>query len=257
MKRLTIAFLGPCHTSGYPGVPPDATFLEVARKAVEARRPDLKLDLLIEPVMHPAEFPRGVANVIARKAHIVVLEIVGWMAIHGRQSVDLTSLPRGVRGAYGRARHFRSVGRHLLRKIPHGPELVSKVSTSVVSLASGVLSPLLPRLPRATMGDYETLVDEAIVALKAVPGVSIVIQGPGELNPDLKGRFLATDAVERYKEVDAMARRLAEKHAALFIDRWSTITPKFYRPGNVRPTQAGHELWGHLLGEKLLAEGLV
>jgi hypothetical protein len=84
-----------------------------------------------------------------------------------------------------------------------------------------------------------------------------VVQGPGAPNLDLPSRGLATNAVERYRSVEQLARRAAEQHGALYVDRWDTVSPGFFLPGSIRPSAQAHTMWGHLLAEQLLAAGMV
>jgi hypothetical protein len=73
----------------------------------------------------------------------------------------------------------------------------------------------------------------------------------------LDSKKIASDALQRYRAVLAMARRLAAAHNALFVDRWDTVAGNFYLPGSARPTTSGHSVWGHLLADELLRAGVV
>ncbi|HEX7709124.1 MAG TPA: hypothetical protein VF701_21890 [Thermoanaerobaculia bacterium] len=256
MPNVTIAFLGQCHTTGYDGVPPQSTFLEVARRAIAARRPEVTIDYVIESVPHPADFAGALGTALRSNPSVVVLEIVGWLAVTGARSVDLSRLPPHVRGAYARLRHFRTVARQMVAGFPIVANLVDQVNVTAAQVARSPLGDILPRLPRATIEEYEQLVNEALAPLTERPGISVVIQGPGEMNQSLSWNT-SPDVIERYRQVDAMARRIAEKHAALFIDRWASTTSAFYQPGGVRPSIEGHMIWGHLLADELLDAGLV
>jgi hypothetical protein len=68
---------------------------------------------------------------------------------------------------------------------------------------------------------------------------------------------LASDAIERYRAVEAMARRVASANDVLYVDRWDSVTPRFFNPGSIRPTPEGHLMWGHLLADELLNAGIV
>ena len=76
MTQIAIAFLGQCHTSGYPGVPRDATFPEIARRTLEARRPGLVIEVVLEPYEHPSELPRAVAKALRAGPRVVVIEVI-------------------------------------------------------------------------------------------------------------------------------------------------------------------------------------
>jgi hypothetical protein len=60
MSQLLITFLGQCHITGYPGVPPDTVFPEVCRSILQAARPEHQVDLILAPYHHPAELPGAV-----------------------------------------------------------------------------------------------------------------------------------------------------------------------------------------------------
>lgn len=107
------------------------------------------------------------------------------------------------------------------------------------------------------MADYERCLEGALGTIAQQPGVEVVIQGPGAPNLTLDSRGLAPDAIERYRAVERMARRVATAHGALYVDRWDTVSAGFFFPGSIRPTSDGHSTWGYLLAERLMAECLV
>jgi len=257
MARVTIAFLGQCHTSGYPGVPSDRTFPQVCRRAVERRRPGMQLDVVLEPYAHPFDLRRAVARASRARPQIVVIEVVGWLAIKGREGVDLSRLPAGVRTAYQTARHFRHVSHRITSRLPKGADLVYRVQSSSWEFANSLLRSLVPRFPRPTIAEYERCLDGALNAASQLPGVRVAIQGPGAPNLSLDSRGLASDALERYRAVEGMARRVAAAHGVLYVERWDTVSNGFFLPGSIRPGVDGHSTWGYLLAEKLMAEGFV
>lgn len=126
-----------------------------------------------------------------------------------------------------------------------------------MAMASSLLQPLLPRYPRPSVGEYEDSVADAIALIRSEPGTSAVVQGPGAPNLALDSKRMAPDAMERYRAVNEMARRVAAAHGALYVDRWDTVTGSFFIPGTTRPTRNGHSVWGHLLAEQLLSAGLL
>jgi hypothetical protein len=255
MSRLAIAFLGQCHVRGYEGVPPDATFPEVCRNIVQASRPGHHVELIAETYQHPAHLHAAVTAALARRPRVVVIEVVGWLAIAGSSVLDLSRLPRGIRSAYQRGQHLRRVSRSIIRKT-EGSALIHSVRTNALALASSLLQPLLPRLPRPTIAEYEACVSSAL-SLIASQGVTAVVQGPGAGNFAVSSKRLPDDAVERYRAVSEMARRVATEHGALYVDRWDTVAGGFFIPGTTRPTKRGHSTWGHLLADHLLRAGVV
>ena len=257
MIHTTIAFLGQCQTYGYPGVPADATFPQVCRRALETRLPHRRIRVVTEEYQHPSELPKATDRVVRAQPRVVVLEVIGWLAVKSNSAVDLSKLPRGVRSTYDRARHFRRLTSFLKTKVPETAGLVHRVETNAHALASGILRPLLPRYPRPTIAEYESFVDDAIAQLRRIEGMDVVVQGPGAPNLELEERGLATDMPERYREVERMAQRVAKKYDTLYVDRWSTLTPRCFLPNTIRPRAHSHELWGNLLAHELLAAGLV
>jgi hypothetical protein len=255
--HTTIAFLGQCQTSGYPGVPPEATFPQVCRRALETRLPQRSVSVVTEEYQHPSELPRATDRVLRARPRVVVLEVVGWLAVKGgSEAVDLSQLPRGIRSAYDRARHFRRVTHMISTKIPEAAGMIRRVQNNAQALATGVLRPLLPRYPRPTLAEYESFVDSTVARIQR-DGTPVVVQGPGAPNLALEARGIAADMPERYREVERMAQRVAQHRGALYVDRWSTITPRFYLSGSIRPHADGHTIWGNLLADELLSAGLV
>jgi hypothetical protein len=257
VPRLTIAFVGQCHTVGYPGVPPDVAFPQVCREVVQASRRDQHVEIRLQPYYHPVELESAVTAVLRARPRVVVIEVVGWLAVTGTRAVDLSRLPPGVRQAYQRVRHFRHVSRVIAAKVPVGTGPVFRAATTVDSLAGGVLKPLLPRYPRPTLAEYEECVSGALQLVASHEGSDAVVQGPGAPNLAMDSRGIAPDVLERYRAVNEMASRAAAAHGALFVNRWDTVTNGFYGPGSIRPTAGGHSVWGQLLAAELLRAGVV
>lgn len=256
MTEIRIAFVGQCHTRGYPGVPPDLAFPEVCRGDLQAARPEHRVQLLLEPYSHPAELSRRVRAALGRHPKVVVIEAVGWLAVTGSKVVDLSRLPIMVRSPFERLQHFRRAARVVTeRSRESGPVYQAKVTA--LGMAADILRPLLPRYPRPSLAEYENALSAAIGLIAAHGGVSTVVQGPGAPNLDLNKRGIAPDAVDRYRAVNAMSRRVATSHGALFVERWDTVAGGFFLPGRIRPTKSGHSVWGHLLASELLNAGIV
>lgn len=255
MTRLAIAFVGQCHTAGYEGVPADVAFPNVCRDAVQASRPETHVEVILKPYYHPSELVAAVRSVLRKQPRVVVIEVVGWLSVSGTTAVDLAHLPRGVRSAYERLRLFRHLSQNIPMRLPAGADLIYRVQTNAVALSRGVLRALLPRYPRASVADYESCVTEALQLVEGAPETSAVVQGPGA--PNLALDRLPADAIERYRAVNAMARRVAFVSGALYVDRWDTVAGGFYTPGSVKPTAGAHSLWGQLLASELLAAGVV
>lgn len=254
---LTIAFVGQCHTVGYPGVPPDVAFPQVCREIVQAARPDQHVEVLLEPYFHPTELTRAVRNALGNSPRTVVIEVVGWLAVTGTRAIDLSRLPTGVRSTYERVRYFRHISRNVVKAIPGGADLIWRAQKGMAYVAGHMLKSIVPRYPRPSVDEYEAAVNEALALVAAVPGVTGVIQGPGAPNLDLDARGIASDAVERYRAVNEMARRVAEANGALYVDRWDTVAKGFFNEGSIRPSARAHSVWGHLLANELLAAGVV
>lgn len=255
MSRLTIAFIGQCHVLGYPGVPADVAFPEVCRGVVQASRPQHRVELIAKTYFHPAQLLKAVAAVLPQQPRVIVIEVVGRIAISGSSGVDLSRLPRGIRSAYDKAQYLRRISRRITQKT-RTSGVIHAVQTNVLALANSVLQPLLPRLPRPTVADYEACVSKALALIVTNPGITAVIQGPGAGNFAVESKRLPADTIERYLAVNEMARRVAAEHGALYVDRWDTVAGGFFIPGTTRPTMQGHSIWGHLLAEHLLRAGV-
>lgn len=256
MSRLTIGFLGQCHVRGYDGVPADHAFPQVCRDVIQASRPEQQVELVAETYHHPAQLPHVTTAILRHRPRIIVIEVVGWLAVSGSRVLDLSRLPGPVRSAYERRRHLRSVAHHVSERTREA-SAIHVVKTGALALANGLLQPLLPRYPRPTVEGYEACVAAALQQIQADPAVTAVVQGPGAGNFAAGSKRLPADAVARYRDVQAMARRVAEQHQALFIDRWDTVGGGFFINGTTRPTLQGHSAWGHLLADELLRAGLV
>jgi hypothetical protein len=252
-SQTKIAFLGQCHTTGYPGIPGKSTFPQICREVIESRRPGARVQVVLQGYQHPSELPDATSAALRAAPRVVVIEVVGWLAIRGTESVDLSRLPRGVRSTYQRMRHFRQVSQAVAAAVSRAPHAVNTVNAT----AAKILGSILPRLTRAAMPEYEACLQQAITQVHALPDVCCVVQGPGAPNLTLNSCKLASDAIERYRAVEAMARRVASANDVLYVDRWDSVTPRFFNPGSIRPTPEGHLMWGHLLADQLLNAGIV
>lgn len=213
------------------------------------------MDLLVEPYYHVAELDGAVRNVLRQRPRVVVIEVVGWLALAGSTSIDLSRLPRGIRSAADRVKFFRRAKQRTASK-SGSSELIVNVPSSLVGTAVDLLRPLMPRLPRPTLAEYESCVTNVLAKLRE-EGIATVVQGPGAGNFAVESKGRPAHLAELYRSVGDMARRVAAAHGALFVDRWDTVTGNFFIPGTTRPTAKGHSVWGHLLADHLLREGLV
>lgn len=234
-------------------MPPDAAFPQVCRAAVESRRPGVRVDITLQEYQHPAQLEAAVGAALARLPRVVVIEVVGWLAVKGTDAVDLSRLPPGIRSVYQRVRHFRSVA-HSVRRLPQSLLVVQDMAYGV---ATSILGKAAPRHLRTSPDEYEASLRRAVAMVKEAAGVACVIQGPGAPNLALDSRSLPSNVLDRYREVERLARRVADAHGALYVDRWDTVAPGFFGSGSIRPTAEGHSTWGHLLADRLIAAGLV
>lgn len=213
------------------------------------------MDLLVEPYYHVAELDGAVRSVLRHRPRVVVIEVVGWLALAGTSSMDLSRLPRGIRSAADRVKFFRRAKQRTASK-SGSSELIVNVPSGILGAAVDLLRPLMPRLPRPTLAEYESCVSSVLEKLRD-EGIAAVVQGPGAGNFATQSKGRPADLADLYRAVGEMARRVAEAHGALFVDRWDTVTSTFFIPGTTRPTAKGHSVWGHLLADHLLREGLV
>jgi hypothetical protein len=249
LSSRTLGFVGQCHTIGYEGVPAELAFPEVCKRAIESARPATNVVVQLEPYYHPSELVRRVRAVLRHQPHVVVIEAVGWLAVAGTRALDLSKLPPKVRTRYERVTHFREVSRSIANEIPQGAGLIYRTPTD-----ASLLRPIVRRHPRPSVQEYEDCLDAAIAA---AAGTRVVVQGPGAPNLALGQRGLPPDTLERYRAVNEMARRVATRRQALYIDRWDTVSSGFYTEGSVRPSASAHAVWGHLLAAELMRHSVV
>lgn len=250
MRTVHLAFIGQCHTVGYPGVPADAAFPQVCRQALQSRRPGARISLELEEYQHPQQLGDAVRRALRTRPRVVVIEVIGWLTVKGTNAVDLSRLPSGVRSAVQRVRHFRHISHAVASRMP--AQLLHNASQFAGALiGSGV------RHTRTTPAEYEQQLDKAIRTVREVPDIDCVIQGPGAPNLTLDSRHFPADIVERYRAVQLMARRVADAHDVLYVDRWDTVASGFFSSDSIRPSAQGHSVWGHLLADHLIAAGLV
>ena len=220
---------------------------------MQSRRPGVRVEITLQEYQHPAELEGAVRAALVRTPRVVVIEVVGWLAVKGSEAIDLSRLPPGIRSVYQRVRHFRSVA-HSVRRLPRSLLVVQDTAFGV---ATSILGKSAPRHLRTSPDEYEASLRRAVVMVKQAAGIDCVIQGPGAPNLALDSPKLPSDVLERYRDVERLARRVADAHGVLYVDRWDTVAPGFFGSGSIRPTAEGHSTWGHLLADRLIAAGLV
>lgn len=240
-------------------MPPGETFPAVMARAIRAARMGPPVQVLQELVFHPADLPSAARRAARKRPDVAVIEAVGWPAAHGRHPIDLSRLPAGVRSAYDRIRHFRRAATVAVASRPDAASQISRVNRQLTSLASGPLRLLLRRLPRPSIAEYEVALEDAVRHLRGT-GTTVVVQGPGAFNDACAIPGVVSNVTEIYRSVHTMAFQVAERTGALFVDRLTATplsTDRFYLKGQIRPSPAGHLVWGELLAEELLRAGLV
>ena len=261
MSQVRIAFVGQCLVHGYPGVPRSATYPEIVRHHLERERPGLRVRIVAEPFYHPAEL-RAVVGRLLRSAgsDLIVIDVAGWLAANGPAAVDLSRLPKGLRGAYDRVRHLRAVSYGLISRWPSAAGMVTLVQTGGRALVDGPLQLLARRYPKASLEEYERLLEETIALIARQPGCNLVLQGPSAFNTAETNPACAPDSLAIYRAVNELARRLAAAHGVAFIDRMALIggaDGEMFLPGSIRLSSAGHRVTGHAVAETLLRAGLI
>lgn len=261
MSQVGIAFVGQCLVHGYPGVPRRATYPEIVRHHLERERPGLHVQVVAEPFYHPAELRGVLARLLPSvRPDLVVIDVAGWLVANGPTAVDLSRLPWGVRNAYDRVRHLRSVSHGLVSNWPLASGLVMRVQASGRALVDGPLRFLVRRYPRPSLEEYERLLDEAVTLVTRQPGCELVLQGPSTFNPAETDPACVPESAALYRAVNDLARRLAAARGVTFIDRMSLIdgaNGDVFLPGSTRLSGRGHRLTGHAVAEILLRAGLI
>lgn len=261
MAQVGIAFVGQCLVHGYPGVPRSATYPEIVRHHLERERPGLRVRVVAEPFYHPAELQRVLERLLRSvQPDLVVIDVAGWLVANGPTAVDLSRLPWGVRSAYDRVRHLRSVSYGLAARWPGGRGLVMGVQASGRAVVDGPLRFLVKRYPRPSLEEYERLLEEAVALVTRQPGCELVLQGPSSFNPAETDPACVPESVVLYRAVNDLARRVAAMHGVTFVDRMSLINSAdgdMFLPGSTRLSDRGHQLTGHAVAETLLRGGLI
>lgn len=256
--RLRIAFLGQCLVHGYEGVDGRQTFPNILQTRIRADHPGVAPLVNVESFYHPAELPGKVARVLKPPPDVLVIDVAGYFAARDVGAVDLSQLPRGIDTAYERLRHLRSVAKGLLRVYPAAAGLIRRVETTGVAWANGILRPLLRRYPTPTLPDYRQFLDEAVRIARRTERTTVVLQGPGMFNDGEMDRRYAPDTQEIYRQVNAMARHIAEANGLLFVDRMAvTDSLSVCLPGSIRLSEHGHQVMADALFDTLTQGGVL
>jgi hypothetical protein len=233
----------------------------VARSHIEAARPGLAVAVAAQEYYHPADLQRQVARSQSRgRSDIVVIDVGAFFVAEGPGAIDISAFPRRLQSAYDRLRHLRATSRHFVSVFPLGPRLVQLVETGAIALAQGLLRPLARRYPRPSLAEYEVLLDGAVRALRGPGGPAVLLQGPGGFNPAETSPTYAPDTQQVFEAINALAKRVAAAHGIPCVDRMDAVGrggSPLHLPDSSRYSARGHQVMGRLLGESIVAAGLV
>ena len=260
-RTFRIGFLGNCFIFGYPGVATRDTFPEVARRRIEAERPDVRVEPLRGAVYHPADLGRQVSRFLAKQPPevLIVDAPASPVAANLTPRVDVRGLPAGAARLIDGAQQSLSVLRAFSNR--HGvirPAIraVDRVSRLIVDRK---VLPLERHAP-PTIDDYERYLDEAIELVSAAPATKLIVQGPSGFNHDESHRIFKAGSLDVYRDVNAMVKRVTSTHDVTMIDRQQFIEGAdhtLFLGNTVRMSPAGHLSTGQALADAILSAGIL
>ena len=244
---------------GYPGVARTDTFPEVVRRRIRTERPASRIPLSAGEFYHPAELPRAIRRTVGR-ADILVIDVAAFFVANAAQAVDVSAFPRGVQTVYDRARHLRAAANRMLDAYPRGQQWVQLIETSAIALTTGILRPLIRRYPRPTIAEYERILVDSVVGVRA-RDKGVVLQGPAGFNAEGTFPTYTSDAIQLFADVNELAHRVGARCEVPVVDRMAIVGVRgnahFFCPGSIRYSRTGHQITGEALAEVLLQGGLL
>jgi len=228
-RSIKVLFLGQCLQYGYANVSRSATFADLAASMLRVRFPGLSFKFDFKFLYHPT----GLKAILK---HRLLLS---------RPDVALISLPAmyaarpwRVNVVYEMAPELVDTARSFMQKIEakakgsKGPQ-----QTTMLDKAFAVRRPI-------SIGEYEHLIEEAVVECKRASSCRIVLMGPGRFNEDTSEDYVV-HSPELWSSVNEMVLRVGKRSGVAVINAQEALAEyggEVFTPNNHRWSEYGHEV---------------
>ena len=228
-SSIKVLFLGQCLQYGYANVSKSATYANLAASMLRVRFPGLCFEFDFKYLYHPS----GLKAILK---HRMLLS---------RPDVTLINLPAlyaatawRVNLVYEMAPELVDTARSFMRKVEakikgsSGPQ-----QATMLDKAFAIRNPI-------SLGEYESLVQEAVQDCKRASSCRIVLMGPGRFNEDSAENYVL-HSPELWSSVNQMVLRVGKRLDVAVINAQEALAEyggEVFTPNNHRWSEYGHEV---------------
>ena len=226
---IKVLFLGQCLQYGYANVSKSSTFADLAASMLRLRFPDLSFKFDFKYLYHPS----GLKAILK---HRILLS---------RPDVALINLPAlyaatawRVNLVYEMAPELVDTARSFMRKVE------AKIKGSSGPQQATMLDKAFAIRHPISLGDYESLVEEAVQECKRTSSCRIVLMGPGRFNEDSVEDY-AMHSPELWSAVNQMVLQVGKRLDVAVINAQEALAEygrEVFTPNNHRWSEYGHEV---------------
>jgi hypothetical protein len=228
-RSTKILFLGQCLQYGYQGVDRSSTFVSLAFSNLEARFPQIELQVELKQLYHPKGLKAILRHrLLLSRPDIVVISVVGsFAAVYTRVNLLYEIAPEIV-----------DTARSFLQKIE-----ARRGGTGDLVKSHAPIDKLFALHPPIALDEYERLIKEGI-ELCETSGCRVVLMGPGRFNEDTKDNY-AIPSPSLWPSVNEMVGRIGKSTNTAVIDVQSALSEhggEVFLPSNIRWSRVGHQI---------------
>ncbi|MEK6410671.1 MAG: hypothetical protein AABN34_27410 [Acidobacteriota bacterium] len=228
-KSIKILFLGQCLQYGYQNLDRSLTFVALAISNLEARFPQLELQLDLKQLYHPKGLKAILRHrLLLSRPDIVVISVIGsFAAVYTRVNLLYEMAPEIV-----------DTARSFLQKVE-----AKRSGTGDLVKSNTPIDKLFALHPPLALDEYERLIMEGI-ELCRTSACRVVLMGPGRFNEDTNENY-AIPSPSLWPSVNEMVGRIGKSTNTAVIDVQSALSEhggEVFLPNNIRWSRVGHQI---------------
>lgn len=228
-RNVKILFLGQCLQYGYQNLDRSSTFVTLAISNLEARFPQLELQLDLKQLYHPKGLKAILRHrLLLSRPDIVVISVIGsFAAVYTRVNLLYEMAPEIV-----------DTARSFLQKVE-----AKRSGAGDLVKSNTPIDKLFALHPPLALDEYERLIKEGI-ELCQTSACTVVLMGPGRFNEDTTDNY-AIPSPSLWASVNEMVGRIGKSTNTAVIDVQSALSEhggEVFLPNNIKWSRAGHQI---------------